>query len=38
MVNFSGLAAPGEIVAVEIHSASSQTLAGEEPLVSRAVA
>jgi tRNA-2-methylthio-N6-dimethylallyladenosine synthase len=38
MVNFSGLAAPGEIVPVEIHSATSQTLAGEETLVSRAVA
>jgi tRNA-2-methylthio-N6-dimethylallyladenosine synthase len=37
-VNFSGLAAPGEIVPVEIHAATSQTLAGEESLVSRAVA
>jgi tRNA-2-methylthio-N6-dimethylallyladenosine synthase len=37
-VNFSGLAAAGEIVPVEIHSATSQTLAGEESLVSRAVA
>ncbi len=36
-VNFAGLAAPGEIVAVQIHSASSQTLAGEETLLSRAV-
>src|SRR5215211_5739400 len=35
-VNFSGLAAPGEIVPVEIHSATSQTLAGEESLLSRA--
>src|SRR3954463_14235660 len=31
-VNFSGLAQPGELVAVEIHSATSQTLAGEESL------
>jgi tRNA-2-methylthio-N6-dimethylallyladenosine synthase len=30
VVNFAGLATPGEIVAVEIHSASSQTLQGEE--------
>ena len=37
-VNFSGLAAPGEIVAVEIHSATSTTLAGEESLLSRAAA
>jgi tRNA-2-methylthio-N6-dimethylallyladenosine synthase len=37
-VNFSGLAQPGEIVPVEIASATSQTLAGEESLVSRAVA
>ncbi len=37
-VNFSGLAAPGEIVPVQIRSATSQTLAGEESLVSRAVA
>jgi tRNA-2-methylthio-N6-dimethylallyladenosine synthase len=37
-VNFSGLAAPGEIVPVQIHSATSQTLAGEESLVSRALA
>jgi tRNA-2-methylthio-N6-dimethylallyladenosine synthase len=37
-VNFSGLAAPGEIVPVEIHSATSQTLAGEESLLSRAAA
>jgi tRNA-2-methylthio-N6-dimethylallyladenosine synthase len=37
-VHFSGLAAPGEIVAVEIRSATSQTLAGEESLISRAVA
>jgi tRNA-2-methylthio-N6-dimethylallyladenosine synthase len=37
-VNFAGLAAPGEIVAVEIHAATSQTLAGEESLLSRATA
>src|SRR5919108_4936270 len=37
-VNFTGLAAPGEIVPVTIHSATSTTLAGEESLLSRAVA
>jgi tRNA-2-methylthio-N6-dimethylallyladenosine synthase len=37
-VNFAGLARPGEIVPVEIHAATSQTLAGEESLLSRAVA
>jgi tRNA-2-methylthio-N6-dimethylallyladenosine synthase len=37
-VNFTGLAHPGEIVAVEIASATSQTLAGEESLLSCAVA
>jgi tRNA-2-methylthio-N6-dimethylallyladenosine synthase len=37
-VNFAGLAQPGEIVTVDIHAATSQTLAGEESLVSRAVA
>src|SRR6478672_6799096 len=37
-VNFSGLARPGEIVPVEIHAATSQTLAGEESLLSRATA
>ena len=37
-VNFAGLAAPGEIVPVEIHSATSTTLAGEESLLSRAAA
>ena len=35
-VNFSGLAQPGEYVQVEIASATSQTLSGEESLVSRA--
>jgi tRNA-2-methylthio-N6-dimethylallyladenosine synthase len=37
-VNFTGLAAPGEIVPVEVHSATSTTLAGEESLLSRAAA
>src|SRR4051795_8061661 len=37
-VNFAGLAAPGEIVPVEIRAATSQTLAGEESLLSRATA
>jgi tRNA-2-methylthio-N6-dimethylallyladenosine synthase len=35
-VNFTGLARPGELVEVEITSATSTTLAGEEPLLSRA--
>ncbi len=35
-VNFSGLAQPGEIVPVTISAATSQTLAGEESLLSRA--
>jgi len=35
-VHFTGLAAPGEIVPVRIESATSQTLAGEESLLSRA--
>src|SRR4051794_11633877 len=30
VVNFSGLASPGDLVHVEIHEATSQTLAGEE--------
>jgi tRNA-2-methylthio-N6-dimethylallyladenosine synthase len=30
VVNFGGLASPGELVEVEIHAASSQTLRGEE--------
>jgi tRNA-2-methylthio-N6-dimethylallyladenosine synthase len=34
-VNFSGLAAPGELTEVEIASATSQTLAGEERLLAR---
>ena len=36
VVNFAGLAAPGEMAAVAVHSATSQTLAGEERLVARA--
>jgi tRNA-2-methylthio-N6-dimethylallyladenosine synthase len=35
VVNFAGLAAPGELAQVEIHSASSQTLLGEEQLLAR---
>ena len=38
VVNFSGLAAPGEMAQVEIASATSQTLAGEERLLARALA
>jgi tRNA-2-methylthio-N6-dimethylallyladenosine synthase len=38
VVNFAGLAQPGEIVPVEIASATSQTLSGEESLVARAAA
>jgi tRNA-2-methylthio-N6-dimethylallyladenosine synthase len=36
VVNFSGLAAPGELTDVEILSATSQTLSGEERLLARA--
>jgi tRNA-2-methylthio-N6-dimethylallyladenosine synthase len=36
VVNFSGLAAPGELTQVEITAASSQTLSGEELLLARA--
>ena len=36
VVNFSGLAAPGELTQVQIASATSQTLSGEESLVARA--
>jgi tRNA-2-methylthio-N6-dimethylallyladenosine synthase len=36
VVNFSGLGAPGELVDVDIVSATSQTLAGEAPLRARA--
>jgi tRNA-2-methylthio-N6-dimethylallyladenosine synthase len=35
VVNFSGLAAPGEIAHVLVDSATSQTLAGEEQLLAR---
>jgi tRNA-2-methylthio-N6-dimethylallyladenosine synthase len=35
VVNFSGLAAPGELTPVRIESATSQTLAGEELLLAR---
>ena len=35
VVNFSGLAAPGELAQVEIERASSQTLSGAELLVAR---
>jgi tRNA-2-methylthio-N6-dimethylallyladenosine synthase len=36
VVNFAGLAAPGELAQVEIVAATSQTLAGEERLLARA--
>jgi len=36
VVNFTGLASPGELVEVEITGATSQTLMGDELLVSRA--
>jgi tRNA-2-methylthio-N6-dimethylallyladenosine synthase len=36
VVNFDGLSRPGELAFVEITSASSQTLAGEERIVTRA--
>jgi tRNA-2-methylthio-N6-dimethylallyladenosine synthase len=36
VVNFDGLAAPGELVEVEIESATSQTLSGHESILSRA--
>jgi tRNA-2-methylthio-N6-dimethylallyladenosine synthase len=35
VVNFDGLAEPGELVTVRIDSATSQTLAGEQRLLSR---
>ena len=34
-VNFTGVAAPGELTDVEITAATSTTLAGEEPLLAR---
>jgi tRNA-2-methylthio-N6-dimethylallyladenosine synthase len=37
VVNFEGLAQAGDIVPVEIHHATSQTLAGEEVLLARAL-
>jgi tRNA-2-methylthio-N6-dimethylallyladenosine synthase len=37
VVNFTGLAQPGELVQVQVTAATSQTLMGEEPLLSRAV-
>jgi tRNA-2-methylthio-N6-dimethylallyladenosine synthase len=37
VVNFAGLANPGELTQVEITAATSQTLSGEEILVARAV-
>ena len=36
VINFAGLAAPGELTMVEVHAATSQTLAGEERLLARA--
>src|SRR3954466_16208867 len=36
VVNFHGLASPGEIVGVEIHTATSQSLTGSESLLFRA--
>jgi tRNA-2-methylthio-N6-dimethylallyladenosine synthase len=36
VVNFSGLGCPGELVEVEITGATSQTLAGQESILSRA--
>jgi tRNA-2-methylthio-N6-dimethylallyladenosine synthase len=38
VVNFSGLARPGELALVEVSSATSQTLAGEERILARAAA
>jgi tRNA-2-methylthio-N6-dimethylallyladenosine synthase len=37
VVNFDGLASPGETVPVKITSATSQTLAGEQLLFARAL-
>jgi tRNA-2-methylthio-N6-dimethylallyladenosine synthase len=36
VVNFTGLGSVGELVGVEIHDATSQTLSGEESILSRA--
>jgi tRNA-2-methylthio-N6-dimethylallyladenosine synthase len=38
VVNFTGLTAPGELTEVEVVAATSQTLSGEERLLSRAAA
>ncbi len=38
VVNFNGLAEAGEMTTVKVTSATSQTLAGEEPLLARALA
>jgi tRNA-2-methylthio-N6-dimethylallyladenosine synthase len=38
VVNFGGLATPGELTEVEIVAATSQTLSGEERLLARATA
>jgi hypothetical protein len=35
-VNFTGLGAPGELVEVDIQEATSQTLLGQETILSRA--
>jgi tRNA-2-methylthio-N6-dimethylallyladenosine synthase len=37
VVNFTGLAAPGELTSVRIDAATSQTLSGEESLLARAL-
>jgi len=37
VVNFTGLASPGEFVSVQITGATSQTLTGEESILSRAI-
>jgi tRNA-2-methylthio-N6-dimethylallyladenosine synthase len=37
VVNFEGLASPGELVEVEIAGATSQTLTGHEPILARAI-
>jgi tRNA-2-methylthio-N6-dimethylallyladenosine synthase len=37
VVNFTGLGAPGELVEVEILEATSQTLSGQESILSRAI-
>jgi tRNA-2-methylthio-N6-dimethylallyladenosine synthase len=36
VINFSGLAAPGEMALVDVNAATSQTLSGEERLLARA--